>query len=118
MAKGEVITGDGGVQIEQFWKDNGNKALTIAAVVGAGAGALLLVKLYFDRRRRKKVEEDLAAINADMFVEEARELGEDHGADEVSIVAAALAQTVEEATLADALYAVSTIAGESKRMRK
>lgn len=113
-----MIVGDAGVMVDQFWKDNGNKVLAITAVIGAGAAAILLVKAYFDLRRRKKIEEAVTAINAGLFVEEARELGEDHGADEVSRVAAELAKTVEEPALADALSAVSTIAGESLRMRR
>jgi len=117
VKKGEYLVGDGGVMVEQFWKDNGNRVLAITAAIGAGAAALLLVKGFFDAKKRKKIEAEVASVNLNQFVEGAMELGEDHGGEEVAGVAEKLAGEVEHPELADALSAVSMIAGESKRRK-
>ncbi|MBI2310839.1 hypothetical protein HYU90_03420, partial [Candidatus Collierbacteria bacterium] len=92
MTKGkEIIVGSGGVKVEQFWKDNGNKVLAVTVGVGAGAAALLLVKAFFDAKRRRKIEAEAASVNMAQFVEEAKELGEDNGHDLVAEVAEELA---------------------------
>lgn len=119
MAKAkEVIVGSGGVRIEQFWKDNGNKVLAVTAAVGAGAGALLLVKAFFDARRRRKIEAEIAVVSIPQFVEEARELGEDNGHELVAAVAEELAAQAGGGELSEALGAVAAIASEKSGKKK
>lgn len=112
MGKGEVIVGSSGVLIEQFWKDHSNKVLAATAAVGAGAGALLLVKAFFDARRRRKIEAEIAVVSIPQFVEEARELGEDNGHELVATVAEELAVQAGGGELSEALGAVAAIASE------
>jgi len=119
MAKAkEIIVGSGGVRIEQFWKDNGNKVLAVTAAAGAGAAALLLVKAFFDARRRRKIEAEAASVNMAQFVEEARELGEDNGHDLVAEIAGELADQAGEGELSEALGAVAAIASEKSGKKK
>ena len=119
MAKEKaVIVADGGVGIEQFWKDNGNKVLALTAAVGAGAAALFLVKAFFDARRRRKILGESVVVNLGQFVETAVELGEDHGQDVVAAVAKELAGEVNDGELSEALAAVAAIASEKRKIRK
>lgn len=119
MAKGkEVIVGSGGVIVEEFWKDHGNKVLAVTAAVGAGAAALLLVKAFFDARRRKKIEASAVLVNMAQFVEEARELGEDNGHELVATVAEELAEQAGGGELSEALGAVAAIASEKSGKKK
>lgn len=119
MAKAkEVVYGSSGVLIEQFWKDNGNKVLAVTTAVGAGAAALLLVKAYFDARRRKKIEASAASVNMPQFVEGAKELGEDNGHETVAAVAEQLAMQVGGGELSEALGAVAAIASEKSGKKK
>ncbi len=114
----EIIVGSGGVRIERFWKDNGNKVLAVTAAVGAGAAALLLVKAFFDARRRRKIEAEVASVNMAQFVEEAKELGEDEGPELVAEVAEELAAQAGGGELSEALGAVAALASEKTGKRK
>jgi len=119
MGKGkEIIVGSGGVRIEQYWKDNGNKVLAVTAAVGAGAAALLLVKAFFDAKRRRKIEAEAASVNIAQFVEEAKELGEDNGHGLVAEVAEELAAQAGGGELSEALGAVAAIASEKSGKKK
>jgi hypothetical protein len=114
----EIIVGSGGVKVEQFWKDNGNKVLAVTAAVGAGAAALLLVKAFFDAKRRRKIETEVAVVSIPQFVEVARELGEDNGHELVAAVAGELAEQAGGGELSEALGAVAAIAFEKSGKKK